>query len=569
MNDQGELIFQAGLSKRPIANEMLTLLEEGQHQFNIGKIAHKLFDGADADNLSVEQMGKRWSELGGNNQQDIMANLKTLQYRYTQENKAKEAESTARLMADLERYGGKTKDRDFLNSLVTNAKHGGFAGDIASNIEQTLGNATGQGEKFREILNARQNDMDSLDGWNKAGNTIGNIVFDTGANLVSGGAKMALDTGMGAINVGEKALDGNGKIRNHNLEEQAGLIGSELVTDGLRLAGAKGLTPSLDKVADLMRSGSGIKQILPEVAKYGVKELVTVLPISYLQTNLNVMGNGGHFGEAKLEDIAKDTAMNIGTDLAMDIRSGLGRARTGGQIPVKSGINDGELNINRLDPKQWGYNLDATIGNFTGDTRKQMSERSFNMLQDLRANNPYVTGDGQEISLTNKGNKKISSYTTGTGTDAEFIAKQRLVPRIKDVIEKSQYLHSADDSKAHGIAPDGFDYRNIKSRYAGKSFDNTLNIAKNNDQNINSLYGITTKENTGTSNFRENSSTGSYSDVYSDSLPQSNTNVNFIKQAYHDGIERINLLGTEKIIKTWKGDNSRVKYEKNRTNSPL
>ena len=320
--------------------------EEGRHQFNVGKIAHKLFDGSDADNLSVEQMGKRWSELGGNDQQDIMANLKTLQYRYTQENKAKEAESTARLMADLERYGGKAKDRDFLNSLVTNAKHGGFAGDIASNIEQTLGNVTGQGEKFREILNARQNDMDSLDGWNKAGNTIGNIVFDTGANLVSGGAKMALDTGMGAINVGEKALDektldGNSKIRNHNLEEQAGLIGSELVTDGLRLAGAKGLTPSLDKVAVLMRSGSGIKQILPEVAKYGAKELGTVLPTSYLQTNLNVMGNGGHFGEAKLEDIAKDTAMNIGTDLAMDIRSGLGRARTGGDI--KQLYHDGKL----------------------------------------------------------------------------------------------------------------------------------------------------------------------------------------------------------------------------------
>ena len=320
--------------------------EEGRHQFNVGKIAHKLFDGSDADNLSVEQMGKRWSELGGNDQQDIMANLKTLQYRYAQENKAKEAESTARLMADLEKYGGKAKDRDFLNSLVTNAKHGGFAGDIASNIEQTLGNATGQGEKFRKILNARQNDMDSLDGWNKAGNTIGNIVFDTGANLVSGGAKMALDTGMGAINVGEKALDEktldeNGKIRNHNLEEQAGLIGSELVTDGLRLAGAKGLTPSLDKVADLMRSGSGIKQILPEVAKYGAKELGTVLSTSYLQTNLNVMGNGGHFGEAKLEDIAKDTAMNIGTDLAMDIRSGLGRARTGGD--VKQLYHDGKL----------------------------------------------------------------------------------------------------------------------------------------------------------------------------------------------------------------------------------
>lgn len=185
-------------------------------------------------------------------------------------------------------------------------------------------------------------------------------------------------------------------------------------------------------------------------------------------------------------------------------------------------------NINRLDGDQLGFTKDELVGKFTGDTRKRMSERSFNMLQDLRANNPYVTGDGQEISLTNKGNKKISSYTTGTGTDAEFIAKQRLVPRIKDVIEKSQYLHSADDSKAHGIAPDGFDYRNIRSRYAGKSFDNTLNIAKNNAQNINSLYGITTKENIGTSNFRENSSTGSYSDVSGDSLAQNGRNVNGI-----------------------------------------
>ena len=185
-----------------------------------------------------------------------------------------------------------------------------------------------------------------------------------------------------------------------------------------------------------------------------------------------------------------------------------------------------ETNIGRLDGDQLGFTKDELVGRFTGDTRKRMSERSFNMLQDLRANNPYVTGDGQEISLTNKGNKKISSYTTGTGTDAEFIAKQRLTPRIKDVIENSQYSHSADDSKTHGIAPDGFDYRNIRSRYAGKSFDNTLNIAKNNAQNINSLYGITTKENTGTSNFRENSSTGSYSGASDDSLAQNPQNVN-------------------------------------------
>jgi len=196
-----------------------------------------------------------------------------------------------------------------------------------------------------------------------------------------------------------------------------------------------------------------------------------------------------------------------------------------------------ETNIGRLDSDQLGYTKDELVGRFTGDTRKRMSERSFNMLQDLRTNNPYVTGDGSEISLTNKGNKKISSYTTGTGTDAGFIAKQRLVPRIKDVIEKSQYSHSADDSKAHGIAPDGFDYRNIRSRYAGKSFDNTLNIAKNNAQNINSLYGITTKENIGTSNFRENSSTGSYSDVSGDSLAQNDQNVNAFNREYEPEIQ--------------------------------
>lgn len=511
--------------------------EEGRHQFNVGKIAHKLFDGSDADNLSVEQMGKRWSELGGNDQQDIASNLKTLQYRYTQEGKEQEALSTARLLGDLERYGGKAKDRDFINSLVTNAKHGGFAGDIASNIEQTLGNATGQGEKFRKILNARQNDMDSLDGWNKAGNTIGNIVFDTGANLVSGGAKMALDTTVGAINVGEKALDektldGIGKIRNHNLEEQAGLIGSELVTDGLRFAGAKGLTPSLDKVADLMRSGSGIKQILPEVAKYGAKELGTVAPTSYLQTNLNVMGNGGHFGDAKLEDIAKDTAMNIGTDLAMDIRSGLGRARTGGQIPVGSEINDGKLNINRLDPKQWGYNLDATIGNFTGDTNKRMSKRSFNSLQDMRENNPIVANDGQEINLTGKGNRKITSLNTPE-TDAEFIARQRLTPHLKEALENSSYTHSAEDVKNHGIAKDGWDYRETPINYRNNIYNVNFDIAKNSQNGGNTLYNSRIKNNT--AQLLGGRTVPSDSGIY-DNIPQNNTNVNFIKQAYHDGI---------------------------------
>lgn len=91
-----------------------------------------------------------------------------------------------------------------------------------------------------------------------------------------------------------------------------------------------------------------------------------------------------------------------------------------------------ETNINRLDGDQLGFTKDELVGRFTGDTRKRMSERSFNMLQDLRANNPYVTGDGQEIHLSGRGNKKF--VNTQAGTDAEFIAKMRSTPRINELI---------------------------------------------------------------------------------------------------------------------------------------
>lgn len=36
-----------------------------------------------------------------------------------------------------------------------------------------------------------------------------------------------------------------------------------------------------------------------------------------------------------------------------------------------------------------------------------------------------------------------------------------------------------------------------------------------------------------------------------------------------DRCKRINLLGTEKIIKTWKGGNSHVKYEKEQDKQPF
>lgn len=183
-----------------------------------------------------------------------------------------------------------------------------------------------------------------------------------------------------------------------------------------------------------------------------------------------------------------------------------------------------ETNIGRLDSDQLGFTKDELVGKFTGDTRKRMSDRSFNMLQDLRANNPYVTGDGQEIHLSGRGNKKF--INTQAGTDAEFIAKMRSTPRINELIQNSEYSHTSPDTKNHGIAPDGFDYRDVNFKYGGKDFNTTFNVARNNTINRNTLYGATTKENISTPGLRDNPSTKSYADVSGDSLAQNGRNVN-------------------------------------------
>lgn len=183
-----------------------------------------------------------------------------------------------------------------------------------------------------------------------------------------------------------------------------------------------------------------------------------------------------------------------------------------------------ETNINRLDGDQLGFTKDELVGRFTGDTRKRMSERSFNMLQDLRANNPYVTGDGQEIHLSGRGNKKF--VNTQAGTDAEFIAKMRSTPRMNELIQNSEYSHTSPDTKNHGIAPDGFDYRDVNFKYGGKDFNTTFNVAKNDTINRNTLYGATTKENISTPGLRDNPSTKSYADVYTNSIAQNDQKVN-------------------------------------------
>lgn len=146
-----------------------------------------------------------------------------------------------------------------------------------------------------------------------------------------------------------------------------------------------------------------------------------------------------------------------------------------------------ETSINRLDGDQLGFTKDELVGRFTGDTRKRMSERSFNMLQGLRANNPYVTGDGDALTLSRAGNSKMTRTSTPIPDDL-FMAKMRTTPRINQIIENSTKTHSAPDSKNHKIAPDGFNYYDTPVNISGKRYNMGLDVAVNNSNDTKTIY---------------------------------------------------------------------------------
>ena len=146
-----------------------------------------------------------------------------------------------------------------------------------------------------------------------------------------------------------------------------------------------------------------------------------------------------------------------------------------------------ETSIGRLDSDQLGFTKDELIGRFTGDTRKRMSERSFNMLQDLRANNPYVTGDGDALTLSRAGNSKMTRTSTPIPDDL-FMAKMRTTPRINQIIENSTKTHSAPDAKNHKIAPDGFNYYDAPINISGKRYNMGLDVALNNGNDTKTIY---------------------------------------------------------------------------------
>jgi len=195
-----------------------------------------------------------------------------------------------------------------------------------------------------------------------------------------------------------------------------------------------------------------------------------------------------------------------------------------------------ETNINRLDSDQLGFTKDELVGKFTGDTRKRMSERSFNMLQDLRTNNPYVTGDGDSVNLSRIGNSKMT-HSGATVPNDLFIAKMRTTPRIGEILANAQKTHSAPDVKNHGIAPDGFNYYDSPVRISGKNYIQSFDVGVDKPRNKNTVYNSTIKETPELLSYEaKRNDTESNSDVYNSNIAQNPQNVNAFNREYEPEI---------------------------------
>lgn len=209
--------------------------------------------------------------------------------------------------------------------------------------------------------------------------------------------------------------------------------------------------------------------------------------------------------------------------------------------PITKGVKEigdtTSVKINPLSKEQRPFSKDALVGAFKGDTRQRQSRTAAEILKEARSGNPYMTADGMPIELTRRGNGKITR-TSAEALNRDFAVKQRLAPQIDDVIQKSRLIDSGVDLKNHGIAPDGFDYRQTPVKYMGKKYTATLDIAKDNRSNRNALYEM---------NIRRDPSLGSGGLDNQNSIRHDGSLVD--KSIPNQG-EKVNTMAEPEVVKT-------------------
>ena len=378
--------------------------------------------------------------------------------------------------------------------------------------------------------------------------------------LGSSGARMAIDAAMTPVTGGLAPAAVHGVEAHSDMMDHLDNIEARKKAE----AAAKGevYTPS-----------SFTSRYLASTANAGAQAVIEKLGIDNLTGKIggkfakNMVGRAitGALGEAgeegaqqyaenftkKLFDNKQDIHEGVAESALMGgIMGGAGKMAFGGMESVKNpyknnDMADGEVSISKLHPDQMGYNKDAVLGKFTGDTRKRMSERSFNMLQDLRANNPYMTGDGDALTLSRAGNSKMTRTSTPIPDDL-FMAKMRTTPRINQIIENSTKTHSAPDFKNHKIAPDGFNYYNTPINISGKRYNMGLDVAVNNGNDTKTIYNSNIRKAPDLVSYDANGNdTELKSNAYDSNIAQNSNDVNNIK--YKLAEQNKDLLATHTL----------------------
>ncbi|NCB95591.1 MAG: hypothetical protein EOM35_03870 [Negativicutes bacterium] len=297
-------------------------------------------------------------------------------------------------------------------------------------------------------------------------------------------------------------------------------------------AEAKGETyiPESFKQKYLAATGHALTQAAIE--KMGIDALLNPLGGSLAGRALSgFLSEGAEEGAQQFAE----NAVKRGFDDKQNLMEGVGESALVGGITggIGAGIyggseqEDNQVRINRLSPDQMKYNAAEVMGAITGDTKKRLSDAAFRDLQRIRQDAPFITQEGSEIGLSRQGNKKYSS--TGSSSN-EFVLKQRIAPKMGEIIQKSSYMDRSPDLKNHRIAPDGFDYRSTPIRYRGSDYTANLDIAKDNTQGANVLYEGDIRKNSPRLPGARSLPGGG--ELYTNSIPQTTPEVNNLRESY-------------------------------------
>ena len=355
------------------------------------------------------------------------------------------------------------------------------------------------------------------------GFNLGRFVADLPAGMVAGGA--GIGSGISDALSGKRMQD-DGTIQDLNGLQRFG-SGADAAISAFGLpSGASGkLLNSLFKrgakqaVSEAGRAGfkEAAKRIAKDLAKgaasEGLEEGVQQIAQNLSDTD-NYDKNGNFKTENLLKQVGESAALgalgggimggaslgiNAGKtklgELSQNIRQNIDQRINPQTNPVQNAIAkveaNKEININRLAPEQFKYNIAEILGNLNGDVRRRLSEAAFIDLQKARQGNPYTTSSGMEVELTRTGNRKMTRTSQKTPNEM-FNVQQRLSPKIGEALANSRQIDSSMDTKNHGFAQDGFSYHEVPVNYKGKKYTTTFDVGTNQGKNI--VYNATTRK---------------------------------------------------------------------------